>query len=72
MGNLVTDAFVQQSLNQPTEDHWNDAAIAFINAGGMRATFGIGMYLLSYLSTTHQNQPDHREFTLVHLPSTRE
>ena len=44
MGNLVADAYVQQSLNQPTEDHWNDAAIALVNAGGMRSTFEIGIY----------------------------
>ncbi|XP_072037102.1 snake venom 5'-nucleotidase-like [Amphiura filiformis] len=43
IGNMIADSFIQQNLNQPTEDHWNDAAIAFINAGGMRNTLDIGV-----------------------------
>ena len=42
LGNMVTDAFIRHTLKQPTEDTWNDASIAFINAGGMRSTLDVG------------------------------
>ncbi len=42
LGNLITDAFVWHSISFPTDDEWNDIAIAIISSGGIRSSVAQG------------------------------
>lgn len=43
LGNLITDAHIYTRVNQYNGTYWTDAAIAFLQGGGIRAAFQAGL-----------------------------
>ncbi len=43
LGNLITDAMVQQHLQVPNEDRWNDVSIALFNSGNIGKSMSTGI-----------------------------
>lgn len=44
MGNVVTDAMLEDLVTYQNEDSWSDVAISIMNGGGIRASIAQGKY----------------------------
>ena len=45
LGNMLTDAFIWDTLTFPDEDKWNHVNFAIIGGGSIRASIGQGIFV---------------------------